>query len=70
MMDALYHICGLPFGWIMRLIYLLVDNYALAILVFTIITKLILFPISYKTTAELRKNAAIEPKARKAAQKI
>ena len=48
MMDFLYDLCGKPFGWIMRLIYDWVDNYAFAILLFTIFTKLILFPISYK----------------------
>ena len=48
MMDFLYDLCGQPFGWIMRLIYDWVDNYAFAILLFTIFTKLILFPISYK----------------------
>ena len=47
-MDFLYDLCGKPFGWIMRLIYDWVDNYAFAILLFTIFTKLILFPISYK----------------------
>mgnify|MGYP000535564754 CR=1 FL=1 len=28
MSDFLYDLCGKPFGWIMRLIYDLVDNYA------------------------------------------
>lgn len=69
MMDALYHICGLPFGWIMRLIYLLVDNYALAILVFTIITRLILFPISYKQQLSSAKMQRLNPKLEKLRKK-
>ena len=44
----MYDIFGTPFGWIMRLIYQLVNNYGVAIVLFTIITKILLFPISYK----------------------
>ena len=70
MSDFLYDLCGKPFGWIMRLIYDLVDNYALAILLFTIFTKLILFPISYKQQKKFRKNAAVQSEAGKAAEKV
>ena len=64
-MDFLYDLCGKPFGWIMRLIYELVDNYALAILLFTIITKLILFPISYKQQLNSARMQRINPKLEK-----
>lgn len=53
----------------MRLIYDLVDNYALAILLFTIFTKLILFPISYKQQ-KIPQNAAVQSEAGKAAEKV
>lgn len=69
MMDFLYDLCGKPFGWIMRLIYELVDNYALAILLFTIITKLILFPISYKQQFSSAKMQRLNPKMEKLRQK-
>lgn len=68
-MDFLYDLCGKPFGWIMRLIYELVDNYALAILLFTIITKLILFPISYKQQLNSARMQRINPKLEKLRKK-
>ncbi|MGN1403571.1 MAG: YidC/Oxa1 family membrane protein insertase [Ruminococcus sp.] len=68
-MDFLYDLCGKPFGWIMRLIYDWVDNYALAILLFTIFTKLILFPISYKQQMNSAKMQRVNPKMEKLRQK-
>lgn len=53
----------------MRLIYDLVDNYALAILLFTIITKLILFPISYKQQLNTARMQRLNPKLEKLRQK-
>lgn len=69
MMDFLYDLCGKPFGWIMRLIYDWVDNYALAILLFTIFTKLILFPISYKQQMNSAKMQRLNPKLEKLRKK-
>jgi len=68
-MEFLYNLCGTPFGWIMRLIYQLVDNYALAILIFTIITKLIIFPISYWQQLSTAKMQKLNPKLEKLRQK-
>ena len=53
----------------MRLIYDLVDNYALAILLFTIFTKLILFPISYKQQKNSAKMQRFNPKLEKLRKK-
>ena len=69
MMDFLYDLCGKPFGWIMRLIYDWVDNYAFAILLFTIFTKLILFPISYKQQKNSARMQRVNPKMEKLRQK-
>ena len=68
-MDFLYDLCGKPFGWIMRLIYDWVDNYAFAILLFTIFTKLILFPISYKQQKNSARMQRVNPKMEKLRQK-
>lgn len=54
----------------MRLIYDLVDNYALAILLFTIFTKLILFPISYKQQKNSAKMQRFNPKLEKLRKSI
>lgn len=53
-MSWLYEIFGIPFGYLMMWIYDLVQNYGVAIILFTLVTKLILLPVNYKT----QKNAA------------
>lgn len=68
-MDFLYDLCGIPFGWIMRLIYGWVDNYAVAIVLFTIFTKLVLFPISYKQQLNSAKMQRLSPKLEKLRKK-
>lgn len=47
-MNTLYTIIGKPFGLIMWLIYSIVKNYGISIILFTIITRIIMFPISFK----------------------
>ena len=63
--TILYDIFGTPFGWIMRLIYQLVNNYGVAIVLFTIITKILLFPISYKQQKNTLRMQLIQPKLKK-----
>jgi len=53
-LSWLYEIFGIPFGYLMMWIYDLVQNYGVAIILFTLVTKLILLPVNYKT----QKNAA------------
>lgn len=45
-MDMIGNLLGVPLGWIMKLCYDLIRNYGLAIIVFTLLTKVILFPVS------------------------
>ena len=49
----------------MRLIYQLVNNYGVAIVLFTIITKILLFPISYKQQKNTLRMQLIQPKLKK-----
>lgn len=49
----------------MRLIYQLVNNYGVAIVLFTIITKLLLFPISYKQQKNSLRMQLLQPKLKK-----
>ena len=65
----MYDIFGTPFGWIMRLIYQLVNNYGVAIVLFTIITKILLFPISYKQQKNTLRMQLIQPKMKKLQEK-
>ena len=55
-------IIGYPFGWVMWFFYQLVDNYMLALILFTLITKLILIPISIKQQKNTAKTALFQPK--------
>jgi len=64
-MMGLYHILGEPFGWIMKFIYGFVQNYGVAIILFTLFTKIILFPISYKQMKNTAKMQLINPKLEK-----
>ncbi len=50
-----------PLGFIMKLIYDLVTNYGLAIIIFTIIVKLILMPLTVRSQKAMRKTQKIQP---------
>lgn len=64
-MNTLYDIVGIPFGYLMSWIYQLVPNYAVAIIIFTLVTKLILFPVSYKTQKSAARMRLLQPKLQK-----
>lgn len=60
-MDFIISAIGLPLGYIMWFCYSLVKNYGLTIIVFTLITKLILFPVSLKVQKNSIKMVQIKP---------
>ena len=41
-------ILGIPLGWILHFCYSLVQNYGLALVMFTVLARLILLPLSIK----------------------
>lgn len=53
---------GLPLGYIMWAMYQIVRNYGLAIILFTIVTKLLLIPLSIKQQKSTVKMQLIQPK--------
>jgi len=53
---------GLPLGYIMWAMYQIVHNYGLAIILFTIVTKLMLLPLSIKQQKSTVKLQLIQPK--------
>lgn len=55
-------IIAIPFGWLMKLCYFLVDNYAIALILFTFITKLLMFPLNIKQQKATAKTAKLNPK--------
>lgn len=55
-------IIAIPFGWIMKLCYLLLKNYGFALIVFTLITKILMFPLNVKQQKATAKTAKLNPK--------
>ncbi len=52
---------SLPFGWVMRFCYNLLNNYGLAIILFTFFTKIIIFPVTLWTHKNSVKLVEIQP---------
>ncbi|MDE6783794.1 MAG: YidC/Oxa1 family membrane protein insertase [Ruminococcus sp.] len=64
-MSSLYDIFGIPFGYLMSWIYQLIPNYAVAIIIFTLVTKILLFPVNYKTQKDAARMRLLQPKLQK-----
>ena len=69
MFNALINLIGIPLGFVMKLIYDLVGNYGIAIILFTLVTKLILLPVSYKQQKNAARLQLINPKLAKLREK-
>lgn len=60
---------GSLFGYVLWAVYQLVHNYAFAIFIFTLISKLILFPSSVKQQKTMAKNARLQSKMQEIREK-
>lgn len=63
------NIISVPLGYLMYICYKLVSSYGLAIIIFTIITKIILFPLSIKQQKSSAMISAIQPKVKEIQKK-
>jgi len=54
-------ILGTPLGFVMRFIFDIVQNYGLALLIFTVLTRVILIPLTIKQTKSSSKIAMVQP---------
>ena len=61
-MGIVSEIIGIPLGWVMWLCYKVVRNYGVALIIFTLITKMLMFPMSLKRQKSSIKMAMIKPK--------
>lgn len=52
----------LPFAWILRMLYLLVQNYGVALILFSLVIKFILLPLNMKSKKSLMKTSRMTPK--------
>lgn len=57
-------IISVPFGYLMRFCYMITNNYALALIFFTIFFKLILLPLNIKQHKSSQAQARVRPKER------
>ena len=64
-MNFIYDIIGYPLGFLMSLIYNFVDNYAIAIILFTLVTKILLSPVNYITQKNAARMRLLNPKIAK-----
>ena len=61
-MQGLFDLINIPFSWVIRFFYGLTDNYMVALLLFAIVVKVVLFPIGIKTQKNMVKQASLRPK--------
>ena len=60
-----FHIINTPFGWVMDLLYRLTTDYGLTLILFAIIVKLVMMPLSAKAKRSTMKMSRISPLVQK-----
>ncbi|WMJ23886.1 membrane protein insertase YidC [Paludicola sp. MB14-C6] len=60
-MDIINTLIGIPLGWLMWLCWFIIKNYGFAIIVFTLLTKVIMFPLSVWVQKNSIKMIRIQP---------
>ena len=63
------NILATPLGWIMKLCYELISNYGIALLLFTFITRLVVFPLNIKQQKGTAKMSLLTPELEKLKKK-
>lgn len=58
----MWSLIATPFGWIMKLCYTIVKNYGIALLLFSVIIKLIMLPSGLKQQKDSARMAKLQPK--------
>lgn len=61
-MSFITNIFGYPLGFIMKGLYLLTSNYIIALILFTLVTKVLMFPLAVKQQKSTAQMAAFKPK--------
>ncbi len=60
-MNPFKYLIMIPFGWVLKQLYLLVGNYGLALILFSLLVKLLLLPLSMKSKKNMMKMNRISP---------
>lgn len=58
---GLFDLINIPLGYLIRVIYNLVQNYGLAIILFTVVIKLVLMPLQIKSQKAMRRQQKVQP---------
>ena len=58
-----------PFGWLLMLLYQLVNNYGLAVILFALLVKVILLPFQMKSKRSMMKTSRVQPKLKELEKK-
>lgn len=61
-MGAIFDIIAIPLGWLLELIYKGIPNYFVAIFLFTLLVRLLMFPLSLKSQKMQADRARIAPR--------
>lgn len=57
----MFDIIAIPLGWLLKVIYDVVGNYGVALVLFTLVTKIILFPLAWNQKKSSIKMAIFQP---------
>ncbi len=55
-------ILRIPLGWILKIIYMVVQNYGFALIIFTIIAKMLMMPLTFKQQKSMVQTNLLKPK--------
>ncbi len=58
-----------PFGWLLKICYNLVGNYGIAIIIFTLLSKLVILPFQMKSKKSMLEMQKLQPKLRELEKK-
>ena len=60
--NGLWDIIRIPFGWLLAFLYDLTNNYGVALIIFAVVLKLIMFPMTAKSKKSTMKMSRLTPK--------
>jgi len=61
-MGAIFDFIAIPLGWLLKFIYDLIPNYFVAIFLFTLLVRVLLFPLSLKSQKSQADRARLAPR--------
>lgn len=69
-MMAIFNFFGSIFGYVLWPIFYVVQNYGIAIIIFAILAKIVLFPFSIKQQKAMANNARLQKKQKEIQKNI